>query len=50
MPLNDSFLRNLKPTDKPQKHSDGCGLYLYLAPTGLKSWRFDYRFDDKGRL
>ncbi|MDR1609211.1 MAG: Arm DNA-binding domain-containing protein [Deltaproteobacteria bacterium] len=23
------------------------GLYLYLATSGLKSWRFDYRFEDK---
>jgi integrase len=24
--------------------TDGEGLYLYLAPSGAKSWRYDYRF------
>ncbi|MDR1487279.1 MAG: integrase arm-type DNA-binding domain-containing protein [Deltaproteobacteria bacterium] len=47
MPLTDTFLRNLKPEDKPVKHADMEGLYLYSTPTGLKSWRFDYRYEGK---
>ena len=27
-----------------RKLSDRDGLYLYLSPTGAKSWRYDYRF------
>jgi hypothetical protein len=44
MPLSDIFLRNLKPPVKPTKFQDGGGMYLYATPTGLKSWRFNYRF------
>lgn len=38
-----------KPKDKPYKLADGAGLYLYVAPTGLKSWRANYRKDGKQR-
>lgn len=31
-----------KPKDKPYKLSDGQGLYLYVAPTGGKSWRANF--------
>lgn len=31
-----------KPKDKPYKLADGEGLYLYVAPTGGKSWRANY--------
>ncbi|MDR1577742.1 MAG: Arm DNA-binding domain-containing protein [Deltaproteobacteria bacterium] len=47
MPLTDTFIKNLKPANKPIKHADMDGLYLYLASSGLKSWRFDYRFGGK---
>jgi hypothetical protein len=36
MKLTDTFLRNIKTTDKVQKYADGGGLYLYVAPTGGK--------------
>jgi hypothetical protein len=49
MPLKDLEIKNLKPPEKPKKLSDGGGLYLYLAPNGLKSFRFDYRFQGKRR-
>ncbi|MFV0284594.1 MAG: tyrosine-type recombinase/integrase [Castellaniella sp.] len=32
-----------KPKDKPYKLGDSGGLYLYVAPTGLKSWRANYQ-------
>ncbi|MDR2140339.1 MAG: integrase arm-type DNA-binding domain-containing protein [Deltaproteobacteria bacterium] len=47
MPLTDVFIKNLKPPTKPTKYRDGNGMYLYATPTGLKSWRFNYRFDGK---
>jgi hypothetical protein len=47
MSLTDSFVKNLKPVDKPKKFIDGDGLYLYATPVGLKSWRFNYRFQGK---
>ncbi len=36
-----------KPAEKPYKLADGAGLYLYVAPTGLKSWRANYQQDGK---
>ena len=47
MKLTDTFLRGIKATGKAQKHPDGGGLYLYVAPTGGKLWRMDYRFEGK---
>ncbi len=32
-----------KPKDKPYKLADAAGLYLFVAPTGLKSWRANYQ-------
>lgn len=39
MPLTARQIEQAKPKDKPYKLTDGAGLYLYIAPTGLKSWR-----------
>lgn len=47
MPLNDSAVRQAKPTDKARKLADERGLYLLIQPTGGKLWRFDYRFGGK---
>lgn len=47
MKLSDTSIRNVKPTAKVQKISDGGGLYLYVSPAGGKLWRMAYRFDDK---
>lgn len=47
MKLSDVILRKAKVTDKAQKFADGGGLYLYVAPTGGKLWRMDYRFEGK---
>lgn len=41
--LTDARLRSLKPGPKAKKHSDGAGLYLFVSPTGAKSWRVGYR-------
>jgi integrase len=47
MPLTDTAIRAAKPTEKPQKLTDGDGLYLFISPTGGKLWRLDYRFAEK---
>lgn len=47
MKLSDVTLRRVKATDKSQQIADGGGLYLYVAPTGGKLWRMDYRFEGK---
>ncbi len=45
--LTDSQCRSFKPTEKPQKMFDGGGLYLFVSPTGAKTWRLAYRFSGK---
>jgi len=55
MPLTDIKVKNaklgVKPdgtvTDKPYRLTDGKGLYLEVAKSGGKWWRFKYRFDGK---
>jgi hypothetical protein len=42
MALKDLKIRNLKPAEKPKKLYEGAGLFLNLAPGGLKSWRHEY--------
>lgn len=47
MPLTAFLCKNLKPTAKARKISDGQGLYLEVMPTGSKYWRYKFRFDGK---
>lgn len=47
MPLSDIKIRNIKPTDKPQKLTDSGGLYLEVKPTGSKLWRYRFRIEGK---
>lgn len=47
--LTDMQARKAKPAEKPFKLSDAGGLYLYVTPTGFKSWRLKYRFAGKER-
>ncbi len=47
MSLSDTQLRNMKPTGKVEKFSDGGGLYLHLSAAGGKLWRLAYRFEGK---
>lgn len=47
MPLTDLRIRNLKPTEKAFKVSDGGGLNLTVTPKGSKLWRLSYRFAGK---
>lgn len=43
----DTEIRKAKPTEKPQKMSDGGGLFLLVTPQGSKLWRLAYRFAGK---
>lgn len=45
--LTDVRCRNAKAGDKPTKLGDSGGLYLYVTPTGFKSWRMKYRYSGK---
>ncbi|NOQ67140.1 MAG: integrase, partial [Desulfobacterales bacterium] len=40
-------VRNAKPKNKPYKLSDGNGLYLHIAISGKRTWR--YRFKIAGK-
>jgi Arm DNA-binding domain len=47
MRLTDDAIRNAKPGTKPVRLFDERGLFLLIAPTGGKWWRFRYRFGGK---
>ena len=52
MPLTDSQIKRLKPSDtctpsRPDKHSDGNNLRLWVRSTGSKVWVSDYKYADK---
>ena len=47
LPLTDITIRHAHSSDKPRKMFDGRGLYLEVAPSGGKWWRFKYRFGGK---
>ena len=36
MALSDTFIRAIKATNKPQKMTDGGGLFLFVSPLGGK--------------
>ena len=37
--LTDARCKGSKPMEKGYKLFDGKGLFLYVAPTGTKTWR-----------
>lgn len=43
MSLTVKAVEAAKPQERPYKLTDGGGLYLFVAPTGLKSWRATMR-------
>jgi integrase len=45
--LTDARCRAAKADGKPTKLFDGGGLFLYITPTGSKTWRLAYRVDGK---
>ena len=45
--LTETAIKNAKPKEKPYKLSDSGSLYIEVAPTGGKYWRFKYRIDGR---
>jgi integrase len=50
MALTDTGIKALKPGAKAFKAYDGKGLYLVIAQSGGKLWRYKYRHLDKEKL
>ena len=46
-PISDAALRAAKPAEKAYKIAAGGSLYLEVAPTGSKLWRWKYRLHGK---
>jgi hypothetical protein len=47
MALTALQITNARAATKPQRLTDGRGLYLLVKPKGQKWWRYDYRFEGK---
>ena len=47
MKLTATKIKNVKPGGKPQKLSDGGGMFLLVQTSGTKLWRLSYRYDGK---
>lgn len=45
--LSDAKCKGAKASTKPYKLSDSGGLFLFITPTGHKSWRLKYRVGGK---
>lgn len=45
--LTDTKIKNAKPQNKQYKIYDSRGLFMIIAQSGGKWWRFKYRFDGK---
>jgi Arm DNA-binding domain len=50
MVLSSFGIQNAKPKGKPYTLADGNGLHLLVKPTGIKLWRFRYRFGSKANM
>ncbi|WP_084398766.1 tyrosine-type recombinase/integrase [Henriciella aquimarina] len=45
--LTDIAIKSLKPKEKPYKVADRDGLYVSVAPTGTRTFRYDYRVNGR---
>ena len=50
MALKELAVRNAKPSSHAYRLSDGGGLYLFVSPAGGRLWRWDHRFEGKGKM
>lgn len=48
--LTDAAIKKAAPREKPYKMADSGGLYLYVAPTGTKSFRMKFRLGGVEKL
>lgn len=44
------YFRHRKPAEKDYKRSDEGGHFMLVTATGLRLWRFAYRYDGKQKL
>ena len=47
MKLTATKVKSVKPGKKPQKLSDGGGMFLLVQSSGAKLWRLSYRYDGR---
>jgi integrase len=50
MALTEIAVKQAKPKDKAYKLTDAGSLFLFISPSGGKSWRWRYYADDKQKL
>ena len=50
MALTDAAVKKAAAREKPYKMADAGGLYLYVAPSGLKSFRMKFTLGGKEKL
>jgi integrase len=50
MRLSDTMIRKTAPGPKPQKLSDGDGLYLLVQPNGARWWRMRYHVNGREKM
>lgn len=48
--LTDAKIRNLKPAAKLYRKADAQGLCIEVMPTGVKLWRYRYRFNGTAKM
>lgn len=48
--LTNAAVKAARPTTRAYKMSDAGGLYLFVAPTNLRSWRMKFRVAGKEKL
>lgn len=48
--LTDTAIRKAEPRERPYKIADSGGLYLYVTPSGGKSFRMKFRMGGKEKL
>lgn len=47
--ITEMVVRNAKPRETSYKISDAQSLYLFVTPSGFRSWRYNYRFAGKAK-
>lgn len=48
--LTENAVRSARPRSRAYKRFDERGLYLFVAPSGLKSWRWRFRWEGREQL
>ena len=48
--LTDTKIKTAKPKDKLYRMADTNGLAIEITPTGIKHWRYRYRFNNKASM